>query len=789
MYTGVVYDGIGILPEKAAQVKNDNLINRILSHCTLGSETDKVVTFYEYDANKTANRVNLLAKDYNDINYTSIDEGVYVIKIRNSRLKDGYMIAQLDGTYGIVSNEDKIDPLHMSSYQWVVEKVSRTGELSKTSAINVINREYAKDIIEYDQYGNQIKNHHAARLYNYLSTIQLVTDNAGKLKTGEFAYYGDTLTFVKIDPTAARTLSYVNFSEEDLANKVYNFHYLSALEDDRYINVGNQTEALGKDTILAVDKGSARFVLEVVKHYDNNKVTSNTQTYGYDGVVAEGKGLVKTAYYLRVNDANKLGNNSKYVYRSYVDGRDKYILSSNANLKTAFYLKEQNCVDGSHYYALIDTTSINYGYDDVNNITYPIDYLADYSKVGVDDTYAQLRREYVGEDRTSTFALIPDETLIYRELNGADTKVVGDVEPFTAPTGVNFYRSRIADKQYLFEDRLDDSFSKGKHINFLGVRYQGGTHNDSTAMYVDTADIRNPFIPQYMIAVGVTVEKEGKYCPIHGMNAGCAEEHLEDLPAHVWGRYLINAQDSVNVELKNNAVSRYQWENKYTRLAFVHAMHVGDTLLVFKKGEFPRTSDGALDYMKAVKWAGMYKDAKLVTDSVEVIDVKDRNFDAAKTKTKIQDDGNYKFAFRLVNDNDARDFIIESHDGNRDNETYSGTNKSTNKAVKVENGVPVIISYASFSEGVINADWWNIDDRQSVATGNDEVKTTEVKVIATEGKVTILNATGKKVVISNVLGQTVANTVVTTDNASIAAPKGVVVVAVEGEDAVKAIVK
>ena len=55
--------------------------------------------------------------------------------------------------------------------------------------------------------------------------------------------------------------------------------------------------------------------------------------------------------------------------------------------------------------------------------------------------------------------------------------------------------------------------------------------------------------------------------------------------------------------------------------------------------------------------------------------------------------------------------------------------------------------------------------------------------------VAIAGAAGKKVVITNILGQTVANTVVTSDNATIAAPAGVVVVAIEGEDAVKAIVK
>ena len=77
----------------------------------------------------------------------------------------------------------------------------------------------------------------------------------------------------------------------------------------------------------------------------------------------------------------------------------------------------------------------------------------------------------------------------------------------------------------------------------------------------------------------------------------------------------------------------------------------------------------------------------------------------------------------------------------------------------------------------------------SAPTANEGVEVSEVKVIAGEGQVTIAGAAGKKVAISNILGQVVANTVLTSDNAAIAVPQGVVVVAVEGEEAVKAIVK
>jgi len=72
---------------------------------------------------------------------------------------------------------------------------------------------------------------------------------------------------------------------------------------------------------------------------------------------------------------------------------------------------------------------------------------------------------------------------------------------------------------------------------------------------------------------------------------------------------------------------------------------------------------------------------------------------------------------------------------------------------------------------------------------NEDITTSSVKVTTTEGKVIIAGAQGKKVTISNVLGQTVANAVLSSDKAEIATPSGVVIVAVEGEAAVKAIVK
>ena len=103
--------------------------------------------------------------------------------------------------------------------------------------------------------------------------------------------------------------------------------------------------------------------------------------------------------------------------------------------------------------------------------------------------------------------------------------------------------------------------------------------------------------------------------------------------------------------------------------------------------------------------------------------------------------------------------------------------------------------YVSYLNGILvlgnkeQAQLFNVNTTDLTPTDNEKIATSGVVVVAGEGQVTIAGAAGKKVVVSNVLGQVVANTVLTSDNATIAAPAGVVVVVVEGEEAVKAVVK
>lgn len=79
---------------------------------------------------------------------------------------------------------------------------------------------------------------------------------------------------------------------------------------------------------------------------------------------------------------------------------------------------------------------------------------------------------------------------------------------------------------------------------------------------------------------------------------------------------------------------------------------------------------------------------------------------------------------------------------------------------------------------------------QGAPTANESIDAdASVSVIAKDGAIEIIGAEGKRVSVCNILGQVIANTVITSSNATITLPAGIVVVVVEGEDAVKAIVK
>ena len=128
------------------------------------------------------------------------------------------------------------------------------------------------------------------------------------------------------------------------------------------------------------------------------------------------------------------------------------------------------------------------------------------------------------------------------------------------------------------------------------------------------------------------------------------------------------------------------------------------------------------------------------------------------------------FQFQIVKASDAEDnYVIRS--------VYQ-----TNQYLANFNGVLGFITSKADAMRVIV-------EGQAAPTANESVSATEVKVVAYDGAINIKNAAGKNVVISTILGQIVANEVLTSDNATISVPAGIAIVSVDGEEAVKVSVR
>ena len=174
----------------------------------------------------------------------------------------------------------------------------------------------------------------------------------------------------------------------------------------------------------------------------------------------------------------------------------------------------------------------------------------------------------------------------------------------------------------------------------------------------------------------------------------------------------------------------YLVDNKYTTLGFVDASHRVDSLYLLQNGDT----------------------------------VKNYTLTNAAARTSLNP---VEFAFRIVNQL-TLDFVIETTilDGGAYVPAY----------VRWHNAMPVLTT------DITDAEVFNVRETSSNPTANEEI-TAEGNVIVagTNGAVVVKGAEGKNVIVSTILGKVVANEVVSSDNATIAAPAGVVVVSVDGE--------
>ena len=314
--------------------------------------------------------------------------------------------------------------------------------------------------------------------------------------------------------------------------------------------------------------------------------------------------------------------------------------------------------------------------------------------------------------------------------------------------------------EVLFEKRDAKSVVDKDTLSFLNVN--NSVSGANPAMFVDTAYVNRTVggvantCYQYLLAVNVDKENS-VYCPYnpeHNTDAW-REEHggpcadAKENPAVVKGRFLINLVDTAFAykadHLHNNPyINMVEADEDMAKLSFVEGIHSQDTLYITRKGG------------EIVKLA-----------------MTDPSFNVAK------------FAFRYV-DNAAGSFKIQTQYKN-----YAAADKDAfDKSADNEGYLRWVNGTVVVTNKYTNGEVFNMEENyDGQAVANEDVTVSSISVVSTEGGVIIKGAEGKKVVISNVLGQTVANAVISSNEAKISAPAGIVVVAVEGEAAVKAIVK
>ena len=456
-----------------------------------------------------------------------------------------------------------------------------------------------------------------------------------------------------------------------------------------------------------------------------------------------------------------------------------YVPKKDASSAKYYYMNAEDVGDSHYYYVATNGDTDNPSQDKYETIDYAS------ARVSVDDntldlTKAALSDKWEKEIRVSAFAVVENDAPLYRRFNGAAPETFGDAS--NAPLNLKFYRYNN-DQEYLFENySSENSYRDGindKSISFLGVNNAmqfEETATRSYTMFVDTAYVRNNTrMPQYLIAVKPeVVEGDTLLCDASTHQHKTPEEalaceHSIIRPSFVRAMYLFNAQDSIDAKNYDYQGKAAYGAKDYTRLAFKDAVHAMDTLYILNPG--------------------------VTTEQLIESNFKNDDLFANKIALDNNKHKNVVFQFRLLDEKDNR-FLIESE---AEKNGAAVLNKDLDHVcvaptaggwVKVQNGVPVIARYQDFNEASAQADVFDVNDEIKYdATANDEIAVEGVSVVAGNGQVTIMGAAGKNVTITNILGKVIASQVIASDNATIAVPAGIVAVAVEGEAAVKAIVK
>ena len=559
---------------------------------------------------------------------------------------------------------------------------------------------------------------------------------------GEYAYSdvtnGGTYSIAPIENTKADD-GYMRL--ENVKNKRFNLGYWSdtynatAWFTENHNDVKKDNHVIGLDQdndpleLAVVDFVGAKDVKKSTKS-DSIYVVSSLGYFNAKGEYKERLDTLKAVAYSFINQYNEPMNLAKNV----VNNQDAYVSVAKPKYESLAKAIEAVRKDGD-----VAQKFVLRKVGDKLNLR-PVEFAA----ADADALYHQFstndfNKMYSGDTKngilynTEMYSRPENDRFVIEETNKPMYRTI--VNPLDT---ISIYRQ---------DNEKDIMYEKGQ---FLGIANYVQFPKIAPAMVADLAYVdEDGHRPQYMLMVEPNIVEGGTWCPEHGFNPGCS--HATPVEGYTEGRYLVNLKDTAIVWSRDNHQKGNPYINseKYYKLGFIKAAHAGDSLII----------------------------NRVKPTAVDTIKMSTADYNVAK------------FAFRYV-DNDAKSFVIETADyekldaQNEEGELVEGQMTETYGYLKWMNDVIVVVN------DIKDADVFNMnEDEKGNPTANEGIATEGVSVAATDGAVIVKGAEGKNVVITNVLGQTIANTVITSSEAQISVPAGIVVVAVEGEAAVKAIVK
>ena len=758
-----------------------------------------------------------LGTNFSGLTLTTIPDGVYLVQYKasagNPKIKQNglYALANLAGNLGWANLARNQEFKHMPAAQWVVDK----NGTSSTAMVTIDNREFS-DVSNTSVLPSQM-----TQFYAVEGSDDVFYFNGS---------VADTLSFIKVDEALVKDtkLGYKYVTAEEASVQTYLFNYLHGLALNKYL----YTPA-GKDSIVRVDENGekANFRLTLIAKDDK---------YGYKD------GLVRNAYYV---------SDGKGRYISFDGVANKYMMKS---VPTPFFLKENNCIDGTHYYTLVEanlrsealvkegnndialswypasengkkvadaktfaalnTKEVTRSYEQPDGSTVTVKYYADANgniasapyydkdgnrlivdgseigdvyaykakdgvvslqkafnsisrsnswdyasvKVSVDDntldlTEGTLNDKFYSEIRTSAFAVSKDDSPLYRRFNNA---ALGESE--TADS--LFFVEKIR-KEYLMDEwnkNLTD-----KNVDYAGI-WNKEKADGKLGFIVDTAWVNRgngDIKPQYLISVarndqagtpGIPCTYEHNHFDNAGnpVDAAHCSHATQGHSGFDYGKYLVSFGDSALIKGHELKVPYMDIDGGYTRVGFVKAIHAGDSLFVLTQG-FENMDPATLDTATIIN---AYKKSK------------SENF-----IVNLQGDNhkNVTWSFRYVNPDKAgavteegadNEFLFESNIYNEAG--VASTGKATKGFDKTVAG-SIAPSYAA---------WLKMQNGCLVLTRGDS-------------EFSAAKTGSDGALIFNAYQKTDAEDMVTSIEGANAEGVSIVAVAVDGEEAVKAIVK